>query len=122
MWLVWEASWAAVEMYRQTDPLRKLCQSYRSWGLPTAKALEGIVNLPEDIVKISSGGLRNGLDLAKSIAIGKFGRFCYKIYPCFNEGYESLHNTIKLILEELKLALFLTGSSNLQAMKDKIER
>jgi len=117
-------SWAAVEMYRQTDPLRReLCQSYRSWGLPTAKALEGIANLPEDIVKISSGGLRNGLDLAKSIAIGaNLGGFATKFIHAANEGYQSLHNTIKIILEELKLALFLTGSSNLQTMKGKIER
>ncbi|MBP7213621.1 MAG: type 2 isopentenyl-diphosphate Delta-isomerase [Anaerolineaceae bacterium] len=117
-------SWAAVEMYRQTDPLkRELCQSYRTWGLPTAKALEDIANLPEDIVKISSGGLRNGLDLAKSIAMGaNLGGFATKFIHSANDGYESLHNTIKLILEELKLALFLTGSSKLQALKDKIER
>ena len=117
-------SWAAVEMCRQTDPLRReLCQSYRSWGLPTAKALEGLGDLPEDILKISSGGLRNGLDLAKSVAIGaNLGGFATKFIHAANDGYESLHNAIKLILEELKLALFFTGSSNLQAMKDKIER
>ena len=117
-------SWAAVEMYRQTDPLRReLCESYRSWGLPTAKVLEGIADLPEDIYKISSGGLRNGLDLAKSIAIGaNLGGFATKFIHAANEGYESLHNTIKIILEELKLALFLTGSSNLQTMNGKIER
>lgn len=117
-------SWAAVEMYRQTDPLRReLCQSYRSWGLPTAKALKGLADLPEDILIISSGGLRNGLDLAKSIAMGaNLGGFATKFIHAANEGYESLHNTIKLILEELKLALFLTGSSKLQAMKDKIKR
>lgn len=117
-------SWAAVEMYRQTDPLRRdLCQSYRSWGLPTAKALEGIRDLPENILKISSGGLRNGLDVAKSIAMhAGLAGFATKFIHAANQGYQSLENTIKLILEELKLAMFLTGSSNLQAMKDKIER
>lgn len=117
-------SWAAVEMYRQTDPMQKeLCQSFRSWGLPTAKALDGIVDLPEDIVKISSGGLRNGLDLTKSIAMGaNLGGFATKFIHAANDGYESLHNTIKLILKELKVGMFLTGSPNLKALNGKIER
>jgi len=117
-------SWAAVEMYRQTDPLQKeLCQSFRSWGLPTAKALEGILDLHEDIVKISSGGLRNGLDLAKSIAMGaNLGGFATRFIHAANEGYQSLHNSIKLILKELKVGMFLTGSADLNALKGKIER
>lgn len=117
-------SWAAVEMYRQKDPLQKeLCQSFRSWGLPTAKALEGILDLHEDIVKISSGGLRNGIDLAKSIALGaNLGGFATKFIHAANDGYESLHNTIKLIIKELKVSMFLTGSLDLKGLKGKIER
>lgn len=117
-------SWAAVEMYRQTDPVRKaLCQTFIGWGIPTAEALRGIESLPNDILRISSGGLRNGLDVAKSLAMGAdLAGFARKFIIAANSGYETLKETIELITLELKTAMFLSGASDLKSLRSKLEK
>jgi isopentenyl-diphosphate delta-isomerase len=117
-------SWAAVEMYRQTDPSRKaLCQTYVGWGIPTVMALQGMEGLPEDILKISSGGLRNGLDVAKSIALGAdLAGFARKFIIAANAGYKNLAESIELILLELKVAMFLSGVMDLKSLRSKLEK
>ncbi len=115
-------SWAAVEMYRQADPVRKaLCQTYIGWGIPTVSALRGLDSLPEGILKISSGGLRNGLDLAKSIALGAdLAGFALKLMVAANKSYETLNDTLKLIILELKTAMFLSGAADLKSLRPKL--
>lgn len=115
-------SWAAVEMYRQADPVRKaLCKTYVGWGIPTAVSLSGLEGLPDDILKISSGGLRNGLDIAKSIAIGAdLAGFARKFIIAANSGYETLKETIELIILELKVAMFLSAAADLKSLRSKL--
>ena len=117
-------SWAAVEMYRQTDPIRmSLCRTYIDWGIPTVEALRGLSDLPEDILRISSGGLRDGLDVAKSIALGAdLAGFARKFIIAANAGYENLKKTIELILLELKVAMFVSGASNLNELRAKLDK
>lgn len=117
-------SWAAVEMYRQTDPIRKaLCQTYRGWGIPTVQAIQGLEGLPTEILRISSGGLRNGLDVAKSIALGAdLAGFARKFILAADKGYEELQNTIELIILELKTAMFLCSAIDLNSLQSKLEK
>lgn len=117
-------SWAAVEMFRQTAPARRaLCQAFTGWGVPTVKALRGLEALPEDILRISSGGLRNGLDVAKSIALGAdLAGFARKFIIAANEGYRALRESIELIILELRTAMFLSGSVDLVMLRTKLDR
>lgn len=117
-------SWAAVEMYRQTDPIRKaLCQTYRGWGIPTVQTLQGLEGLPTEILRISSGGLKNGLDVAKSIALGAdLAGFARKFILAADKGYEELQNTIQLIILELKTAMFLCSATDLNSLQSKLEK
>ena len=117
-------SWAAVEMYRQTDPIRKaLCQTYRGWGIPTVQALQGLEGLPKEILRISSGGLRNGLDVAKSIALGAdLAGFARKFILAADKGYEELQNSIQLIILELKTAMFLCSATDLNSLQSNLEK
>ena len=61
-------SWAKVEMKRNNsyDPF------FHEWGLPTAYCLRTVSELKKnyDFTLISSGGIDNGVDIAKSIALG----------------------------------------------------
>ncbi|MCK9245549.1 MAG: type 2 isopentenyl-diphosphate Delta-isomerase [Anaerolineaceae bacterium] len=116
-------SWAAVEMYRQSDPIRRsLCQTYLDWGIPSAEALRGLSDLPEGVLKISSGGLRHGLDVAKSIAMGAaLAGFAHKFIIAANSSYETLKDTIQLIIMELKVAMFISGAPDLKSLSSKLE-
>lgn len=114
-------SWAAVEMYRQTEPVRKsVCANFINWGIPTVPALLDLSGLPEDVIKISSGGLESGIDVAKSLALGaELAGFARKFILAAAEGERELEQTIQKIILELKISLFLTGSTNLREIKGK---
>ena len=115
-------SWAAVEMYRQTDLVRKaLCQRFIDWGIPTAQALQGIADLPAGVLKISSGGLRSGLDAAKSISMGAdLAGFARKLIVAAHNGTEALNEAIRLIMLELKVTMFLSGAKDLETLRTRL--
>ena len=64
-------SWAKVEMYRQPDPLKaSVHAAFGDWGIPTARNLLDLRELKGNPLIFASGGLQNGVDLAKSLALG----------------------------------------------------
>lgn len=109
------SSWAMVEMYRHTNPQdRDLCHSFAGWGLPTATCVRELAPLCKEKTLIASGGLRTGLDLLKSLALGaNLGGIALPFLIAASNGKQSLFNTIELILQELKISLFASGCQNL---------
>ena len=60
-------SWAKVESERATDPVqRRLGQTFADWGIPTADCIVAARQVDPAFPLIASGGLRNGLDIAKN--------------------------------------------------------
>lgn len=110
-------SWAAVETYRSEDPT--LGNLFWDWGITTAVSSIGILestNLPV----ISSGGIRNGLEAAKAIAlgcecVGMALPFLKHVYL----GHNYIENKINQFTRELKTAMFLVGASNIEELKQK---
>jgi len=114
-------SWAAVEYHRakkQKDEFRqRLGESFWDWGIPTAVSLVETVqsvNLPV----IASGGVHSGVDAAKALALG--ASLVGMAHPVLNaaaKGSEEVEKTLKIILEELKNAMFLVGAESVPALK-----
>jgi len=109
-------SWARVETYRaQADPLlERLGGLYSSWGIPTAISILESLILPV----IGTGGIRHGLHVAKSIALG--ASLCGIGLPLLKlafKGPKYVINEITAITEELKVAMFLTGCATLADLK-----
>ncbi|MDJ0556292.1 MAG: type 2 isopentenyl-diphosphate Delta-isomerase, partial [Microcoleaceae cyanobacterium MO_207.B10] len=64
-------SWAKIEGERAKDARqRRLGRTFGNWGLPTAECIIATRRIAPEIPLIASGGLRNGLDIAKAIALG----------------------------------------------------
>ena len=64
-------SWSEVEAHRQPDPaVRRVAHSFAAWGIPTALALMEARKAVPDLPLFASGGLRNGIDMAKAIRLG----------------------------------------------------
>ncbi len=64
-------SWSQVEMYRApSERLRRLCAQFADWGIPTARALVEVRRELPHTPLVASGGLRDGMDLAKVLALG----------------------------------------------------
>jgi isopentenyl-diphosphate delta-isomerase len=108
-------SWAKVEMHRQPDNKKTATNlAFENWGIPTAKNLLQLRELEGDPLIIASGGLRNGVDLAKSLALGaKLGGFARKFLLAANQGETELINQIETIKTELQTAMFACGVSSL---------
>ncbi len=107
-------SWVMVEKYRSKDAtLSNIADLYSSWGIPTALSIIDLVYNVPSIHIIASGGIRNGLEAAKALALGaEVVAFAAPVLRrLLNESKESAKNYIKKVIEELKTALFLTGSN-----------
>jgi isopentenyl-diphosphate Delta-isomerase len=110
-------SWAGIEKIRankvKNDVKEHLGELFWDWGIPTALSLIEVRNSVE-IPLIASGGIRNGLEIAKCISLG--ANMCAMAYPFLkaaSESKETLFKFSELIINELKGTMFLTGSSNI---------
>lgn len=65
-------SWIEVEKHRASDPLIKgAAEAFTNWGVPTAIATkEARQVLGKSMQLFASGGIKNGVDAAKAIALG----------------------------------------------------
>ena len=110
-------SWAAVETYRADDPT--LGNLYWDWGITTAVSTIDVIE-NTTIPVISSGGIRNGLEAAKAIALGAHGvgmALPFLKYATYGSAY--VENKINQFTRELKTAMFLVGASNIDELKEK---
>ena len=112
-------SWAKIEGERATDPRqRRLGKTFGNWGLPTAECISAIRTLNSDIPLIASGGLRNGLDVAKAIALGAhLGGLALPFLQAAVESEESLNLLVDILIAEITTVLFCTGNANLLELK-----
>ena len=111
-------SWAGVEVYRaraEKDQLGEhLGEMFWDFGIPTVSSLiECKVALP----LITTGGVRTGIDVAKSIALGS--TVASAALPFVNaafEGQEAVVKLLKLIEQELRASMFLTGCADIKML------
>jgi len=86
------------------------------WGIPTPiSILESKVGLPI----IATGGIRSGVEIAKSIALG--ADVCGMALPFIRvlkeNGKKGVEEFIDKVQQELKIAMILTGSKNIEELK-----
>ena len=106
-------SWIKVEKYRSKKPL----DNFDDWGIPTAQSLAETLEKGERPV-IASGGIRNGIDAAKALAIGaSLVGFSLPVLKPATEGFENVVEYFEGIAKELKTAMFLTNSGNLYELR-----
>jgi isopentenyl-diphosphate delta-isomerase len=115
-------SWAGVEKIRADAAQNKtkihLGELFWDWGIPTALSLLEVKRAIKKTPILASGGLRNGLEVAKCIALG--ADMCAMAYPFLKAAAQSeasLFNYMNLILAELKSTMFLLGSKNIEMLK-----
>jgi isopentenyl-diphosphate delta-isomerase len=112
-------SWSAVEAFReQQNPAgdgTRLGFTFRDWGIPTAASVIEVSSVG-GLMVIATGGVRNGIDIAKSIAIGAdlAGIGLPFLRPAYSGDLESLVSEIKKIIRELRTAMYLTGCGKVE--------
>ncbi len=113
-------SWAAVESRRAPSPfLRDLAEAFWDWGIPTAESLVRSHHGAPALPLIASGGIRDGVEAAKCIALGAdLVGFASPMLRLADRGVEDTIQGIKLLAEELRTAMFGIGASNVSALKN----
>jgi isopentenyl-diphosphate delta-isomerase len=112
-------SWSEVERHRMTDPVRaRVAASFAGWGIPTADALIRARSAAPGSVLIASGGVRNGIDVAKALTLGADSvGIAGPLVRAAAAGDEALDETVTVILEELRLAMFCVGASRVADLR-----
>ncbi len=111
-------SWSEVERHRISDPVRaRVAAAFASWGIPTTDALIRARASVTDGFLIASGGVRNGIDIAKSLTLGADAvGIAGPLVRAAAAGDGTLEETVAVILEELRLAMFCVGAAHTGAL------
>ncbi|HHW02730.1 MAG TPA: type 2 isopentenyl-diphosphate Delta-isomerase [Thermoanaerobacterales bacterium] len=109
----------AIENKRRST---KALMSLQDWGIPTpASLIEVVYRVGNRADIICSGGLKNGLDVAKSIALGaKAAAFAgLFLYILLKRGPLALLRYIIRIKRELMFTMAMSGAKNLTELRKR---
>ncbi|MEO0437333.1 MAG: type 2 isopentenyl-diphosphate Delta-isomerase [Pseudomonadota bacterium] len=114
-------SWSRIEYHRRVDAADDIGLLFQDWGLTTVESLQevstALTNRPEDSTIIASGGMRNGIDMAKAMILG--ADLCGIAAPFLDAAKESSEAVVARITRlhrEFKTALFLLGCAESKAL------
>ncbi|MFX0074753.1 MAG: type 2 isopentenyl-diphosphate Delta-isomerase [Candidatus Hermodarchaeota archaeon] len=124
-------SFAAIESKRNnfdnSQYSRNPADVFREWGIPTPVSIVKVREVSRKII-IATGGLRTGVDIAKSIALGAdVGGFAFKFLKSSwqdrkNKTISNTLNEIRTLKKELRSTLWLLNLKNVSELKNNREK
>ena len=111
-------SWVAVETQRSVDSQRALGELFWDWGTPTAASVMATSGCAFQTV-IATGGLSNGLQAAKALALGaNLVGIARPVLQAFDRGGEAAADAYLAQVEaELRTAMLLCGAGNVNSLR-----
>jgi len=111
-------SWSEVEKHRIKDESRvRLASVFSDWGISTSESILNVREIAPNVKIIASGGIRNGVDIAKSIALG--ATLAGIAGPFLKTAVQSQEQTISMIEEinaVLRISMFAVGAKDIQTL------
>lgn len=110
-------SWARIEARRSGE--LDLGDMFGDWGIATPTAIREVAAI-DGLTVIGSGGVRNGIDVAKAIAMG--ADVVGMAYPFLGPATESVDRVVEKIertVRELRIAMFCAGAGTLETLSHK---
>ena len=111
-------SWSAVETQRAARQGQRADTAFADWGIPTEEAIISVRKALPDVQLIASGGIRSGVDIAKSIALG--ADLAGLGQPLLAAALESADKVVELlagVIHELKVSMLCVGSKDLRGLR-----
>ncbi|MBW4640624.1 MAG: type 2 isopentenyl-diphosphate Delta-isomerase [Gloeocapsa sp. UFS-A4-WI-NPMV-4B04] len=112
-------SWAKVESERAGNAQqRRMGMTFADWGLPTAECITSIRTIAPQVPLIASGGLRDGLDVAKAIALGAdIAGLAWPFLQAAAQSEAAVDALVEVLIAEITTVLFCTGNATLKELK-----
>jgi isopentenyl-diphosphate delta-isomerase len=116
-------SWSQVEMHRAPDEFtRELAATFVGWGIPTAESILNVKKAAPDMTVFASGGIKDGLDIAKCIALGAtLGGMAGQFLKAAAVSTEKAVETMKLTKRQIEVTMFAAGAATLAELKEKLK-
>jgi isopentenyl-diphosphate delta-isomerase len=112
-------SWAAVEAERASSPAdREVAMAFADWGISTSTSLVSVREALPGMTLIASGGIRNGVDVAKALCLGAdlVGQAAGVLRNA-TVSTASVIEHFNIVIKQLRIACFCTGSADLAALR-----
>jgi isopentenyl-diphosphate delta-isomerase len=108
-------SWSEVERHRMEEPWRaRAAAAFAGWGLPTADALRQARAAAPDALVFASGGIQDGLDAAKAVALGAdLVGLAGSFLRAADSGFEAARDLGRELIETLRIGMFCVGACSL---------
>ena len=112
-------SWSEVERYRITDPVRQqVAAAFADWGMPTADAVTMARERAPEAAIFASGGVRDGIDVAKALALGAdLAGLAGPFLRAAADGEDSCNAFAEALIEVLRTVMFATGARDIAAFR-----
>ena len=111
-------SWSEVEKHRTRDESRfRVASAFKEWGIPTAECVATIRREFSELPLIASGGMSNGMEIAKSIALGaNLAGIARPFVVAANQSTEAVIAMIDEIKTELRITMFAAGAKDIVSL------
>jgi isopentenyl-diphosphate delta-isomerase len=108
-------SWARIEAARANDA--DLGELFADWGIPTPAAIRQLRDVPE-VQIVASGGVRNGVDAAKALAMGAdLVGMAYPFLEPATRSADAVQAKIERTVQELRICMFCLGCETFEELR-----
>ena len=115
-------NWGLIEGARGTEHGRRVASAFAGWGVPTAQAIREARSASPNGLVIASGGIRDGLDVARAIHLGAnlVGQAA-AILPMALTSSQAVVDHFHIIADQLRAVCLCTGASTVGELRGKAE-
>lgn len=112
-------SWSEVEYHRAPNAFHaQVAAAFADWGIPTAEAIQYAAKGAQNIPIIASGGLRDGIDIAKCVALGAVaGGMAGPFLKAADQSAEAVDELIRVLSTQIRIAMLCSGARNLDELR-----
>jgi isopentenyl-diphosphate delta-isomerase len=112
-------SWSQVEMHRAPDErTRQLAKTFINWGIPTTESILIVKKVVPAMLVFASGGLKDGLDITKCIALGAtLGGMAGAFLKAAAASAEKTIEMLQLTKRQIEVTMFACGTVMLHGLE-----
>lgn len=113
-------SWSEVEYHRAPTAFHaRVARSFADWGIPTAESIVAVRKGAPSATIIASGGLRDGIDIAKCIALGaSLGGLASPFLKGAAESADAAHGVARELTTQLRIAMLCVGARTIADLRE----